>query len=145
MRYGWTLEKQQWDRLLQVVTETDWLKVPRLNQLYRDFVPETPGVYVICVKLPNFNQCPFKSLYNVIYVGKSEEALLERFLFHCGQAERGVKAAKQCFGDSLEYWFTEVSRDRVAELEKWLIDCFGPPANRKSGSIPGKIGNPRPA
>lgn len=145
MRYGWTLEKQEWDCLLQVVNGTSWSKT-RLGQLYRNRVPDSPGVYVICVKLPNFNQRLFSTLYNVIYVGKAEEMTLhERFLIHCRQAERGVKAAKRCFGDSLEYWFTEVSRDRVAELEKWLIDCFGPPANGKRGSIPGKIGDPRPA
>ena len=65
MRHGWTLQKQEWDLLPQVIDGTRWSKT-RLAQLYRDHVPKRSGVYVICVKIPHFNQSPFKSLYNVI-------------------------------------------------------------------------------
>ena len=71
MRHGWTLEKQEWDILPRVIEGTNWSKT-RLAQLYRDHVPKRSGVYIICVKIPHFNQSPFKSLYNVIYVGKAD-------------------------------------------------------------------------
>ena len=145
MRHGWTLEKQKWDHLLTVVSGTRWSKT-QLNQLYRDSVPKGPGVYAICVKLrpPDFNQSLFKALYEIIYVGQSS-SLQSRFLVHCCIPKRGIEQAKECFGDNFEYWYTEVNPDQIDELEIRLIECFGPPANRISGRIPARIGNPRPA
>ena len=145
MQHGWTLEKQKWDQLLTVVSGTRWAKT-QLNQLYRDSVPKGPGVYAICVKLspPNFNESLFKALYEIIYVGQSN-SLQNRFLVHCRRPDRGIEQAKKCFGDNFEYWYTEVNPNRIDELETRLIECFGPPANRISGRIRAKIGNPRPA
>ena len=144
MQHGWTFDKQKWDHLLTVVSGTRWSKT-QLDQLHRSSVPESSGVYAICVKLDirNFNQCLFKALYEIIYVGKSAVSLQNRFLNHCRRPERGIKQAKECFGDNFEYWYTEVNPDRVSELEARLIDCFGPPANRIRGTIPGRIGQPR--
>lgn len=145
MRYGWTLKKQEWDLLPQVVKGTNWSKI-KLGQLYRDRVPRRSGVYVICVKISHFNQQLFQSLYNVIYVGKAAKGTLhDRFLFHCNSPKQEIVMARQCFGDNLEYWFTEVSPNQVAELEARLIDCFGPPANRIRGHIPARVGSPRHA
>ena len=136
MRHGWTLEKQEWDILPQVIDGTNWSKA-RLDQLYRDYVPKRPGVYAICVKIPHFNQGPFKWLYNVIYVGKADKGNLhDRFLYHCNNPKQELVMARQCFGDNLEYWFTEVSPAQVAELEARLIKCFGPPANLREEPIP---------
>ena len=145
MRYGWTLEKQEWDLLLQVVKGTSWSKT-KLGQLYRDRVPKRSGVYIICVKIPRFTQTFFKSLYNVIYIGKSDKGtLLDRFLDHCNRPKQELVMARRCFGDNFEYWFTEVDPDKVAELEARLIDCFGPPVNRIRGHIPARIGSPQSA
>lgn len=145
MQHGWTLKKQEWDLLPRVVDGTNWSKT-KLGQLYRDRVPKSSGVYVICVKIPHFNQRLFKSLYNVIYVGKADRGTLhDRFLYHCTNPKREIVMARQCFGDNLEYWFAEVSPNKVAELEARLIDCFGPPANRIRGHIPARISSPRPA
>lgn len=147
MRKGWTLEKQNWEDLLKVISDTHWSRT-KLNTLYQNKVPERPGVYAICLKLRtiNFNQLPFKDLYEIIYVGISENSVRTRFLRHCRKPERGVKEAKECFGDSLEYWYTEVEVEKVFEIESRLIDCFGPPANRRRGRrITAKFGRPQPA
>ena len=144
MQHGWTLEKQKWDNLLINIGKTHWSKV-QFNQLYQDLVPETPGVYAICARLRGFNQSLFTALYEIIYVGRSKDSLRNRFLTHCCRPERGVEQAKQCFDDRLEYWFTEADSDQVANLETCLIECFGPPANRISGTIRAKIGDPQPA
>ena len=145
MRHGWTLEKQEWDILPQIIEGTSWSKT-RLAQLYRDQVPKSSGVYIICVKIPRFNQSPFKSLYNVIYVGKADRGTLyDRFLYHCNNPKPELVLARQCFGDNLEYWFTEVSTNKASELEARLIDCFGPPANRIRGHIPARVGSPQHA
>lgn len=146
MLYGWTLEKQHWDNLLKVMSGTHWSRT-KLDPLYQDSVPEGPGVYAICIKLRtmNFNQDPFKDLYEIIYVGKSEDSVRERFLRHCNKPKRGVKEAKECFGDDLEYWYTEINSNQVQALEAHLIKCFGPPANRKQESIPARTTEGRPA
>ena len=100
MRHGWTLEKQEWDLLPQVIEGTRWSKA-KLGQLYRDRVPKSPGVYVICVKIPHFDQRLFKSLYNVIYVGKADRGTLyDRFLYHCNSPKQEIVMAKRCFGDN---------------------------------------------
>ena len=143
MRHGWTLEKQEWDHLRKIVSATRWSKT-HLDQLSRDSVPEKSGVYAICAKLTDFDQSLFKALYEIVYVGKSR-SLRRRFLEHCRSPRRGIKEVTQCFGDNLEYWYTEVNPDRIDELEARLIECFGPPANRISGTIPAKIGTPQPA
>ena len=144
MKHGWALEKQEWDHLFKVVSETLWSKI-QLNQLYRDSIPKSPGVYAICGRIPNFNQCLFKDLYNILYAGQSN-SLYRRFLEHCNQPKREIEMARQCFGDSLEYWYTVVDPDRIDELETRLIECFGPPANRIQGrTILARIGSPRRA
>ena len=142
MRYGWTLEKQQWDHLLTVVSGTSWSNT-KLDQLYRDIIPEGSGVYAICGTVPDATQCLLKALYNIFYVGQSK-SLRRRFLEHCNRPQRGITEVKQCFGEDLDYWFTEVNLDRIDELEACLIDCFGPPANRIRGRIPARVGTPRP-
>ena len=145
MRYGWTLEKQVWDTLLQTIEGTRWRSI-KLNQLYRDSVPKCSGVYIICVKTPDYNHKPFLSLYNIIYVGKADRGTLHnRFLNHCNTPKPELVQARQCFGDTLEYWFTEVEPGEVSELEARLIDCFGPPANLRRGHIPGVLKSPQPA
>ncbi len=146
MRYSWTLEKQNWDNLLELISGTCWLRT-KLDILYQDDVPDGPGVYVICLKLRtmNFNQYPFKDLYEIIYVGRSEHSVRARFLRHCSSPKRGVKEAKECFSDNLEYWYTEINRNQVRELEAHLIGCFGPPANLKQESIPARTTEGRPA
>ena len=142
MRHGWTLEKQQWDHLLTVVSGTSWSNT-KLDQLYRDSIPEGSGVYAICCTVPDATQRLFKALYNVLYIGQSK-SLRRRFLEHCNRPQRGVTEVKQCFGENLDYWFTEVNPDRIDELEACLIDCFGPPANRIRGRIPARVGTPKP-
>lgn len=147
MQHGWTLEKQKWNHLLEIVSGTRWSKT-WLDQLYRDNIPESPGVYAICAKFKtsDSSQSLFKALYEVIYVGKSAVSLHSRFLDHCRKPERGIEQAKECFGDSFEYWYTEVTPDQADELETHLIECFGPPANRIGGQkILARLGPPQRA
>ena len=146
MRNGWTLEKQNWEDLLKVISDTHWSHT-KLDTLYQNKVPERPGVYAICLKLKtmDFNQRPFRDLYEVIYVGRSETSVRSRFVKHSSSPVRGVRDAKECFGDNLEYWYTEVNRDQVRELEARLIQCFGPPANLREETIPARTTAPRPA
>ncbi len=105
MQHGWTLDKQKWDRLLTVVSGTYWSKT-QLDQFYHHSIPETSGVYAICLKLDtrDFDQYLFKALYEIIYVGRSAVSLHSRFLKHCRNPDRGMREAKECFGNNFEYW-----------------------------------------
>lgn len=146
MRHGWTLKQHEWDCLLPVIRGTQWSKT-WLHPLYQDSIPECLGVYAICAtpRIRNLDQDLFNSLYNVIYIGKVDKGTLHRrFLQHCNQPKPDIVMAKRCFGNNLEYWYTEVDLDRINELEARLIGCFGPPANRISG-IAARLGSPRPA
>ena len=143
MQHGWTLEKQEWNMLLPVISQTHWSKT-KFDSLYRDSVPGVPGVYTICSGTPDLKQGLFKALYNIIYVGKSN-SLRRRFLEHCNRPKLEIEMARHCFGDNLEYWFTEVSLERIDELEARLIDCFSPSANLVRGHIPARIESPHPA
>ena len=146
MRYGWTLKKHNWNNLLESISGTYWSRT-KLDSLYQDNVPEVPGVYLICLKLKemSFNEDPFKNLYEIIYVGMSESSVRNRFLRHCNRPKRGIREAKECFGDNLEYWYTEINSDQVRELEALLIGCFGPPANLKQERIPARTREGHPA
>ncbi len=140
MRYGWTLEIQEWDKLLKLAAETQWSRV-NLRALDRDSVPETPGVYLICVKIPKLTQRPFGKLYNVIYVGMTESSLKRRFLEHCSSFKTEALQAKQCFGEIIDYWYCTIDSVLVAELEACLIDCLGPTVNKIAG-LRARIGTP---
>ena len=142
MRYGWTLEKQEWLQL-SIISGTRWSKT-EFDSRNRGKIPQSSGVYAICSSPPDFTQSLIKALYNIIYVGKSK-SLRRRFLEHCNRPKLEIEMAKHCFGDNLEYWFTEVSLDQIDELEARLIDCFGPPANLVRGHIPARIESPNPA
>ena len=146
MRNGWTLEKQNWDDLLIVLTGTKWSRT-KLDTLYKNRIPNRPGVYAICLNLGamGFTQRPFKDIYEVIYVGRSESSVRTRFVSHCNKPVRGVREAKECFGNNLEYWYTEVDQDKIREIEARIIQCFGPPANLKEESIPARTTEPHPA
>src|SRR5262245_9721589 len=128
MRYGWTLERLEWDRLIKVANGTSWFHV-RLAPLYRDSAPENAGVYAICARIPFLTQRPFEVLYNVIYIGKDGSSLRRRFLEHCRVPKQEIAQAKQCFSDNLDYWYTAVDSNYIDNLEACLIECLGPTAN----------------
>ena len=63
MQHGWTLDRKKWNHLLTIVSGTRWSKT-WLDQLYRDNIPESPGVYAICAKFKtsDYSQSLFKAL-----------------------------------------------------------------------------------
>ena len=143
MRYGWTLNKRDWDSLFVSSAGIEW-KRTNLNTLYQGVVPNMSGVYIICTK-PKLNKKPFSVIYNVIYAGYEGVSLKRRFLEHCKTKNEELKKARSCFGYDMDYWFTIVSPDIARSLESYLIECFGPPVNRVRGKIMAKLLDPVPA
>lgn len=143
MKHGWSLETRHWqafaDLCASVVSST-WQQT-KLDGVYRDRVPLSPGVYAICSG-PPVPDLP-TGLYNVLYVGKAT-ALRQRFLNHCQHPAPELARAKVAFGPMLDYWYLTASREMVLILESRLIDCVGPAANLRRG-ISAVIGPPEPA
>lgn len=142
MQHGWSLERKRWDTfatLCASAASSSWEKT-KLDDVYRDRVPLSPGIYAICTK-PPMPALP-SGLYNVVYVGKAV-VLRQRFLNHCQRPAPDLARAKETFGPMLDYWFMTAEAEKVASLESRLIDCLGPAANLKRGII-AVLGAPEP-
>src|SRR5215204_5800314 len=96
MRYGWSLDKEQWQTLIRSAAVMTW-KRARLRELDRDSIPNRPGVYVICAKVKGFSQGVFSELYNVIYAGQDGVSLRRRFLEHCREPKIELVNAQSCY------------------------------------------------
>lgn len=144
MRYGWTLKATDWHKLAEITSGTTWGHTA-LDSLYRDTVPDEPGVYAICARAGTATDGLLCCLYDAVYIGKAELSLRRRFLEHCTKPKAELAQAAECFRLPMDFWFTEADADIVAELESRLIDCLGPVANCIRGRIPAKLGTPQPA
>ena len=144
MRYGWSLEADDWDACRPA--DTLWHK-HTLNALEQDSIPASAGVYAICSRAPKMGDGLLGRLYNVLYVGRAKGAggLRSRFLAHCHRPSSQLEKAKACFGANLDYWYLEVDEAEVASYESRLIACLGPTVNLMGGAITARIGNPEPA
>ena len=151
MRYGWSLDKEVWDRIpLNLLNDECWRFVS-FTVAESVAVPDVSGVYVICSSPPGAfcRRTPrgknlFDSLYNAIYIGKTTE-LKRRFLEHCKIPKKEILIARKCYRRNLEFWFTRVDCDKLELVESLIIDCLGPPANRQSGVITAQLLKPVPA
>ena len=145
MRYGWSLDKEQWQTLINIVSGIEWCHV-NLQSSYREEIPERPGVYAICAKVTLRNGV-FGKLYNVLYTGQEGVSLRRRFLEHCQRPKSELRMAQECYIMPFEYWYSVVDPSKLDETEGALIDCFGPPANlaRKIFTITARLGTAQPA
>ena len=147
MQYGWNLDPQCWKSLSSLVSGLSWSHVP-FEKIHASYVPTEPGVYLICARTPTIKTTPFNDFLNVLYAGLSTTSIRARFLKHCTKPDQGVKDGKRCYGfvgSKMSFYFATAHSSSVAELERLLIHCFGPPCNRQSGIIKATIGEERPA
>lgn len=149
MTYGWTLDKNLWKRLLDVVGKHAWRKV-LFTRLEKDEVPECCGVYVFCTAPALTGDLDSKhllrALFNAVYVGQTTN-LRQRFNEHWRKPMPPMSAVRACFSATLEFWFTVLnSEDDLWLVESTLIECLGPAANRQKGPVlKGKITVGQPA
>ena len=139
MRYGWSLEPEDWRILHRLFSETQWAKV-YLERPYKDSVPSRSGVYIICGKTMSIGDMgrALNSLNNAVYVGQSTN-LKKRFQEHVNGYGNVVKA-KLTFR-RLEYWWIELSRNDLDKCEQALVNALGPSANEVN-VIKAKVGEP---
>jgi excinuclease UvrABC nuclease subunit len=139
MRYGWSLEPEDWLILNQLFSESKWKRV-YLEREYKDKIPSKSGVYIICGKTDAIGNmgAAINSLNNAIYVGQSSN-LKSRFHDHVAGYGNVIKA-KLTFR-RLEYWWSEVSREELNKYEQALVNALGPSANL-ANVIMAKVGEP---
>jgi hypothetical protein len=139
MRYGWSLEPEDWMILQKLLNKTKWSRV-YLEREYKDKVPSKSGVYIICCKTHSIGDMgtAVNVFNNAIYVGQSIN-LKNRFQDHVTGYGSVVKA-KLTFR-RLEYWWTEVTRENMSKYEQALVNALGPSANEVN-VIKAKIGEP---
>ena len=144
MNYGWTLDETAWQKLGLTVASLRWFCVP-FDNAHIMSVPEQSGVYLICASPPVETGEVCERLFNVIYAGRSKTSIRNRFSKHCTAPDRDIAVALECYGyarNKFGFYYAVAPGDRVVEIECRLIECYGPPANRRGGDnvrIPVKI------
>ena len=147
MNRGWSIERLEWDRLGESLNSSGAWNSVLLTTNDQLMVPSRPGVYAICAQPPNAvrqNQTTmFHSLASPLYVGRSESNIQSRFLAHCKADDPELRRAKRCYNTvPLRFWFVELPVSAVKDAEAWLIRCFGPPVNKRAGTIAGTLRPP---
>ena len=144
MPHGWSLEREDWIGLSELLVERRWKHV-KLGELYQDSVPNSSGVDSLCTAPPDFAGKAVPKLYNAVYVGKAT-SLRRRYLQHCMNPSPDVARAKSCFG-VLEFWFTLCDEEQLDMLEGRMYQCLRPSANRvfPAHTILATVGVGRPA
>jgi len=139
MRYGWSLDPDDWRILHQLLADTKWNRV-YLEKEYKDRIPNKSGIYIICGKTDSIGNMghAVNSLNNAVYVGQSVN-LKNRFQDHISGYGSVVKA-KLAFR-RLEYWWCEVNREDLNKYEQALVNALGPSANEVN-VIKARVGEP---
>lgn len=141
---GWNLVRDEWRKLGDLIGDAEWKYVP-FNRSHINGVPTRPGVYLIVGPPPGLSEKPHNRLLTVLYVGESESSIRTRFTTHCNAPQPSIQDIHRCYSglmDDLSFYYTELPADHVKAAESVLIDCYGPPANRKDGELKAKLKGP---
>jgi len=145
IRYGWSLDNIEWERLQNFPLDAAWKRVPFTPLAFND-IADKPGVYMVTARVPGTGQWnvpekqnPIRSALSPLYIGMSRTSMRDRFRSHHNEPTWRMEQAKGCFKNAdLEYWFLTLDPDQVAPVEKVLITAFGPPVNSRNGITEGK-------
>ena len=147
MNKGWSIERIDWDRLEESLSSSGAWSSVLLTPNDQLMVPARPGVYAICAQPPiavaQDQSTLFRNLTSPLYVGRSESNIQSRFIAHCRANDPELRRAKRCYYTvSLRFWFAELPVSAIRDAEAWLIRCFGPPVNKRAGTITGTLNPP---
>lgn len=147
MDKGWSINREDWEALEQALLRRETWSSVLLTQNDESLVPERPGVYAICARPPNAigqnRKTLFHCLATPLYIGRSESSIKSRFLDHCKTSNPQLRRARRCYRRvQLSFWFIELPVSTVKDTEARLIKCFGPPVNKRAGTISGTIKPP---
>ena len=151
LNYGWQHDPELWAQIPSDLRDSSaWSWVGYVENEATLVPAEQPGVYFLCTS-PVGRRMPsnvrkndlFSNLFTPLYIGKTDN-LQRRFVEHCKHPSPKLRAARRCFGASMQFWFHRLIPARLGRDEAILIRCFGPTANEKKESVIGVLGKPIP-
>lgn len=132
MQYGWSLDKTDWDTLIQLADGLNWYSC-EFTRTQDIRVPERPGVYLVCappvIKITKLG-------FNVLYSGSSKTSIRTRFKRHLNSPTPTMQKAMECFGHNqfrIHFLYAETTAEKAMSIEAKLIDCFGGRVNKIKG------------
>lgn len=136
IRYGWPLGGAEWEKLPSEVLGNAIWQSRAFGYATKENIPTSSGVYLMCGRPPNGPTLaePFSGLMEILYVGKANN-LKRRFGEHLNTPSPKVRAARNTYSNSLQFWFSTIPESRIDLVESLLIECFGPPANDRPGTV----------
>ena len=151
MQHGWTVDQATWDRLPDYLGADGRWRSVGFTLSDANSVPSMPGIYALCAPPPGRRRPPnppkhdlFGLLFTAMYVGRTEN-LRGRFQQHCQNPSPEISRTRDTFKEGLEFWFCQLSIPSTFPAEACMIDCLGPTANLKRGTLTGKLQRPQSA
>lgn len=135
---NWSFKPEDWQFINSIFQERTFKNVP-LKKTFGVALPNTSGVYVICLSPFSSGVGFLPKLYNAVYVGQAEN-IQARFSDHV-DGKTNVKEVVQNFTKT-EFWYVECTSAELNEIEKKLYDILGPAKNQISPPFKGSLRAP---
>ncbi|MCG3777292.1 MAG: hypothetical protein JW395_4170 [Nitrospira sp.] len=134
---GWNLELARWRELQEAIPPSPWVKLFFEAQSWNR-VPDAPGVYMVTGAPPLLRNNPHGTFEKPLYIGQSTTSMRTRFRSHISsRCQPSLARLRTLYDDAgypaLFFSFLQLPADQVEKVEAILIECYGPPANRKRG------------
>ncbi len=122
------LEKSSWDNLSNVIRDKSGSCVKFISA-HAATLPESSGVYVVCLKPKSDGPSFLGQLYNAVYVGQSVN-LRQRFKQHLS-GRTSVKYVLTEFS-KIEFWYLLCDVSELDFVERTIYDVLCPITNKVS-------------
>ena len=151
MNYGWQSEPSLWAQIPDDLRDSQLWRFVGFTEIESVSIPEgEPGIYLFCTS-PVRKRFPahllkhdlFSNLLTPIYIGRTKN-LRKRFVQHCKNPSSRLADARDCFGNSMLFWFHSRQENQIQKDEAIMIRCFGPTANERIETVKAIIGAPVP-
>lgn len=132
LRYGWSLNKDQWNAISPELTTRNWRSV-KFSIDSSELVPQKRGVYIVSLAVEGLITAePFAKFVSPLYVGHSIK-LRQRFRQHAiGNQSGNLRSRGNIFTEYMTFYFAlfeNYTKDELKKMEQSLIDVYGPPLN----------------
>ena len=118
---GWSLQVEDWKQIKTALDGSEW-KRTWLDSLFRDSVPDEPGVYILLADENALSDtyCFPRGVSGILYVGRSSN-LRNRFRQHAGTQRPNLQIQRfaRIFG-KLRFVYTRVPMTTFLSIDEWI-------------------------